>query len=191
MTILFDKDIITAVESGEIVISDFTDDPSVLGPNSYNVRLGHWFYLVEWAEDGPYYIGPIFKELGEQVLIPVRGTLLAMTIEVIGTTGDIVAEMKSRSTTGREGITVCKCAGWGDVGYVNHWTMELTAFTTKGRPFLVVGKHIAQMAFFRGEGQPTNAYQGQYRIDDWPLCMVPEKYRDRIIPYREGGHLLV
>lgn len=182
MTILFDVDIIAAVERGDIAITDFDDsEDGPLGTNSYDLRLGRYFFEVIWGIDGPWYVGPVVAQEGRHVSVPVGGTLLAMTNERVKTAKNIMGIMKSRSSTGREAVTVCKCAGLGDVGYDNHWTMELTAFTRIGQPFVTVGERIAQMAFFKGDSEPRNPYQGQYRIEDWPLCMVPKRWRHRII----------
>lgn len=171
-------DILQAMSQGSITISDF--DITRLGANSYDVRLGHYFFRVVWDVDGPWYIGPMVCNVGDIVHVPVGGTLLAMTADIIGTKGKIVAEMSARSTTGREGITVCKCAGLGDIGYCNHWTMELTAFSSQGQPFVRVGDSIAQVTFTETKTEPTSFYQGQYNIDDWPICMIPKKWRHRI-----------
>lgn len=171
-------DILREIANGNIIISVF--DPTRLGPNSYDVLLGRYFFEVIWEKDGPWYIGPKEYKSGDIVYVPVGGTLLAMTADVIGTKGKVVAQMKSRSTTGREGLAVCKCAGLGDVGYYNHWTMELTAFTSQGRPFVRVGDRIAQITFEETKSEPVTPYQGQYNTSDWPLCMVPEKWRHRI-----------
>lgn len=180
-----DTDIIVAVERGDIVITDFdytpTNEGGPLGTNSYDVRLGGLFLEVIWGEDGPWYVGPVVADEGERVKVPVGGTLLAMTKERIKTTGSIAGIMKARSSTGKSGLTVCKCAGLGDVGYDNHWTMELSAFTRLGQPFVVVGEPIAQMAFFETKSPPRSLYNGQYRLEDWPLCMVPKRWRHRII----------
>jgi hypothetical protein len=59
--------------------------------------------------------------------------------------------MKARSTWGRNFITVCKCAGWGDVGYVNRWTMEIANSSRNKHIPLVVGRRIAQIVFFEVE----------------------------------------
>ncbi len=97
------------------------------------------------------------------------------------TKGRIMGLMKSRSTIGREGTTVCKCAGLGDVGYDNHWTLELSGSVGHGNSVVVVGDRIAQIVFFEGKSEPRSPYNGQYRIEDWPLCMVPRKSRHRIV----------
>jgi dCTP deaminase len=104
-----------------------------------------------------------------------------MTIEVIGTFGPIVGLMKARSSTRRRAMTVCDCAGLGDAGYHNHWTMELSGHSRLYSPSYVVGKRIAQIAFFEMRSETKKQYQGQYSIADWPLCMVPEDDRHRIV----------
>jgi dCTP deaminase len=89
--------------------------------------------------------------------------------------------MKARSSTRRRAMTVCDCAGLGDAGYHNHWTMELSGHSRLYRPSYVVGKRIAQIAFFEMRSETKKQYQGQYSITDWPLCMVPEDDRHRIV----------
>ncbi len=48
---------------------------------------------------------------------------------------------------GRVGFEVCRCAGWGDVGYVNRWTMEVVCTSTVPI-ILVVGTRLAQFKFY-------------------------------------------
>ena len=85
--------------------------------------------------------------------------ILAHTIEYIGAAKDVDsercfnAEMKARSSVGRLGFEVCRCAGWGDIGYVNRWTMEVVC-TSEIPMHLVVGTPIAQMKFY--ETQPID-----------------------------------
>ena len=79
--------------------------------------------------------------------------ILGHTEEFIGGTKDplsgrcFTAEMKARSSVGRVGFEVCRCAGWGDVGYVNRWTMEIVC-TSPVPIVLVVGTRLAQMKFY-------------------------------------------
>jgi dCTP deaminase len=191
MTILFDVDIIAAVERGNIAITDFDDsEGGPLGANSYDLRVGQFFYEVIWGRDGPWYVGPIVVAEGQSINVPVGGTLLAMTHERVTTKGKITGIMKSRSTTGREGIAVCKCASLGDVGYDNHWTMILTALVSQGQPVVTVGERISQIVFFEGKSEPRSPYSGQYCIEGWPLCMVPQRWRHRIIPHIECAEVI-
>src|SRR5690348_8641441 len=49
-------------------------------------------------------------------------------------------------------ISVMQCAGWGDIGYVNRWTMEITNNSRHYSIPLVVGRRCAQIVFFDSEG---------------------------------------
>ena len=91
---------------------------------------------------------------------------------------------------GRNFIEVCKCAGWGDVGYVNRWTMEITNNSRRYSIPLVVGRRIAQIIFFHTGEKVTSSYAkgGKYQetddldtlIRNWtPDLMLPRLYRDR------------
>lgn len=188
MTILFDVDIIAAIERGDINISDFDPSPEgPLGANSYDVRVdGQYLLKVFWFDDGPWFLQLPPVELGGRINIPVGGTLLARTLERVGMRGKIVAFMKARSSIAKSSFAVCKCAGLGDVGFDNHWTMELTAFTCHGHPWITAGERIAQFAFFEGKSVPNRSYGGQYRIEDWPQCMVPQEWRHHIVDQIEG-----
>lgn len=75
-------------------------------------------------------------------------TILAHTSEFIGGAKTVTTMMKARSSMGRNFIEVCKCAGWGDIGYVNRWTMEITNNSRYYAIPLVVGRRIAQIVFF-------------------------------------------
>jgi dCTP deaminase len=82
--------------------------------------------------------------------------ILAHTMEYVGGAKDLKsgrcfnAEMKARSSVGRLGFEVCRCAGWGDIGYVNRWTMEVTCTAETSMP-LAVGTPVAQMKFYEVE----------------------------------------
>lgn len=116
-------------------------------------------------------------------------TILAHTNEYIGGRNHITTMMKARSSLGRNFIEVCKCAGWGDVGFVNRWTMEITNNSQHYAIPLVVGRRIAQIVFFEtGEilGEDYTA-DGKYQADldfdslqkSWnPQMMLPQMYND-------------
>lgn len=119
-------------------------------------------------------------------------TILAHTNEFIGGQKHITTMMKARSSMGRNFIEVCKCAGWGDVGYINRWTMEITNNSQHYAIPLVVGRRIAQIIFFEtGEILDKNyAHSGKYQTTtdlkklakEWnPKSMLPKLYLDRDI----------
>lgn len=126
------------------------------------------------------------------IMLPPKTTILAHTEEFIGGRGTVTSMMKARSTMGRNFIEVCKCAGWGDVGYFNRWTMEITN-NSKWRTIpLVVGRRIAQIALIETGVQATGAGDyaagGKYQVTSdlkelkrtWhPSMMLPRLDKDR------------
>jgi dCTP deaminase len=117
-------------------------------------------------------------------------TILAHTEEFIGGRNHITTMMKARSSMGRNFIEVCKCAGWGDVGFINRWTMEITNNSTHYLIPLVVGRRIAQIVFFETGPILANDYasSGKYQSSpdlemikaSWnPSLMLPRLSKDR------------
>ncbi len=120
-------------------------------------------------------------------------TILAHTNEFIGGKHHITTMMKARSSMGRNFIEVCKCAGWGDVGYTNRWTMEITNNSKNYIIPLVVGRRIAQIIFFetgpiletdyaeKGKYQSNKLSLAQLKKAWKPDMMLPRLYLDRDI----------
>jgi dCTP deaminase len=127
------------------------------------------------------------------ILIYPHETILAHTNEFIGGRTNVTTMMKARSSIGRNFIEVCKCAGWGDVGYVNRWTMEITNNNNNFAIPLVVGRRIAQIIFFATDpvlgtndyiGQEDSKYSSSYDVEElqalWePSAMLPKMWKDR------------
>lgn len=123
----------------------------------------------------------------EVIILQPGKTYLCHTEEFIGFQNVGTTMMKARSSSGRCHIEVCKCAGWGDNGYINRWTMEITNNSTEYFIPLIVGSRVAQMIFlytgptkrpYVGKG----AYQKTDNIDDlikeWrPEDMLPRMRR--------------
>lgn len=131
------------------------------------------------------------------ILIDPHETILAHTIEFIGgkngipkKCGAVAAVMRSRSSVGRIGIAVCKCAGWGDIGYINRWTMEITNFSNGIIP-LPVGMRIAQIIFkevtpidetdfYHKKGKYQRSVDIKRLKNSWkPEDMLPQLDKDR------------
>ncbi len=126
------------------------------------------------------------------ILLEPGETILGHTNEFIGGKDPITTMMKARSSLGRVFIEVCKCAGWGDVGYTNRWTMEITNNSRNYLMPLVVGRRISQMVFFETDGVIKKNYtdNGKYQTTtdleklkkDWkPEMMLPRLYKDKDI----------
>ncbi|HEX2792171.1 MAG TPA: hypothetical protein VHO23_00395 [Candidatus Paceibacterota bacterium] len=126
-------------------------------------------------------------------------TILAHTNEFIGGKDHITTMMKARSSMGRNFIEVCKCAGWGDVGYVNRWTMEITNNSKNYIIPLVVGRRIAQIIFFEtgqiraGDYASTGKYAASTNVAElkraWkPDMMLPRLWADKDIKKKQTWH---
>lgn len=149
--VLVDWEITQARDRGSVVIEPFV--PEQVGPNSYDVRLGHL-----WCLDTRF--GWYFGQ-GELTLQP-GAFALCHTLEKIG--GRAVSDhaihptFHTRSTLARSGLAMHLGAGFGDAGYVWHWTLEV--YNHRQTPqTLVPGTRIGQIAFQRCE-RPLVSYGG-------------------------------
>lgn len=119
--------------------------------------------------------------------------ILGHTNEFIGIRPPGTTSMHSRSTTGRIGVAACFCAGWGDPGYVNRWTMEINNLNENEYVPIPVGYRIAQIVFsMTGPvnveyAKATGNYQSTSSNDlaeikrIWtPSQMLPRAYKDEI-----------
>jgi dCTP deaminase len=219
---LSDKRILEELKKGDIVISPFKSDnlatssyDVTLGEfyfreqrpkhlyNIYNIydkrHTDHvWGTIPHKAErakdifqDTKFdYIG--IEPNNKIILLEPGETILAHTNEFIGGKNHITTMMKARSSMGRNFIEVCKCAGWGDVGYTNRWTMEITNNSSHYSIPLVVGRRIAQIIFFETgpilekDYTKTGKYQSTTNVKDmkknWkPESMLPKVYLDKDI----------
>lgn len=124
------------------------------------------------------------------ILLGPGETILGHTEEFIGGRNICIGKLYARSSLGRNFVEVCKDAGWGDVGYFNRWTMEITNNSQYFSIPLVVGRRIAQMVFY--EVEPIVAdldypklgkYQKSPNLEEvkksWnPFMMLPRMYED-------------
>ena len=213
---LSDKEILRYKKLGNIVIEPFEKEN--LATSSYDVSLGEWYFREQRQNfdiynpydknqtDKVWGTKPHKAELAKNVLkdfefkgikpgdkiilISPGETILAHTEQFVGGRREITTMMKARSSMGRNFIEVCKCAGWGDVGFFNRWTMEITNNSRFYTIPLVVGRRIAQIVFFyvgpvlkndyahKGKYQNTTTFSKMKK--EWsPLSMLPKLYKDR------------
>lgn len=91
-------------------------------------------------------------------------TVLAHTEEFIGSASNrVTAMMKARSSMGRNFLEVCRCAGMGDHGYCNRWTLEIQNNSKDFAIPIVAGRRVGQLLFF--ETEPLANYQETYTSD--------------------------
>lgn len=142
--ILSDTDILKAIEQREIVIEPFRRD--CLGSNSYDVHLSRFLatydnQLLDAKIDNPY---TIFE-------IPEEGFILEPSKFYLGATVEYteshrhVPFLEGKSSVGRLGIDIHATAGKGDVGFCNHWTLEISV----KQPIRVyAGMPVGQLIYF-------------------------------------------
>ena len=131
------------------------------------------------------------KPADKIILLRPGETILAHTEEFIGGRNKTVAKMYARSSMGRNFIEVCKDAGWGDIGYFNRWTMEVTNNSQYFTIPLVVGRRVGQMVFYEVEPididpdyvQEGGKYQHSQDLEElkrsWnPHMMIPQMHKD-------------
>ncbi|MDR1385370.1 MAG: dCTP deaminase [Planctomycetaceae bacterium] len=116
------------VARGRIVIDPF--DESRVNPNSYNLRLHN--ELLVYTDD---VLDMKTPNNTEQITIPNDGLLLesgrlylGRSMEYTQTFG-FVPMLEGRSSIGRLGIMIHVTAGFGDVGFVGFWTLEIQCVT--------------------------------------------------------------
>lgn len=214
--VLSDSAIKAGRTQGKIIIEPY--DENSLTSCAYDVRLGTYLirsrYRVQswlewlwaywwgtpptnpWSESYHYWSTPETptQQDGIDGFVLQPGELvLGHTEEFIGSTrgSEITTMMKARSSIGRIGLTVCACAGLGDVNYHSRWCMEIKNHSDMAI-FLPVGVRVAQIIFFLAEGA-TQDYtdKGHYQSSDdldeirdsWsPHLLYPRLYQNSDAP---------
>lgn len=130
--------------------------------------------------------------------------ILTHTHEFVGIrTQGGAAEVKSRSSWGRNGVAVCFDAGWVDPGYINRITLEIYNLNRYESVVLPVGERVGQLIFHHtgeveggyseGRGGMSGKYQQTDNLNDlianWrPEMMLPRSFKDkRHLPQKIKG----
>lgn len=208
--------ILHAISEGKILVSPF--DERQVGNCSYDVRLGEFYYPEQQGFShsliNPYDPTSVTQMWGrahrasvdEQgipgippgtkfIRIPPGGNILAHTEEFIGSVdSNLTTMMMGRSSIGRSFIQI-ECAGWGDIGFAQRWTLEITNLSKHRHAVLVCGRRIGQIVFLRTTGIEDDGdryfNRGKYQTSDlkglsheelletWdPSMMLPKAYDD-------------
>ncbi len=152
--ILSDKEILKALEKGEIIIDPF--DQINLGTNSYDVHLSNTLAVyVDCVLDARKHNKVRYIE------IPPVGYTLEPNQIYLGSTTEYtethnqVPFLEGKSSVGRLGIDIHATAGKGDVGFCNHWTLEISVH----QPVKVYrGMPIGQLIYFEIKGEVAIPY---------------------------------
>jgi dCTP deaminase len=152
--ILSDKKILESISNGDIVIKPF--DPDKLGTNSYDVHLGKFLACYDdEVLDAKKHNKITTFEIPDEGFVLLPNTLyLGVTLEYTETHNS-VPFLEGKSSVGRLGIDIHATAGKGDVGFCNHWTLEISC-SQKVRVY--AGMPIGQLIYFMVEGDIKNYY---------------------------------
>ena len=152
--ILSDSQILKEIESKTIVIQPFR--PECLGSNSYDVHLGKTLAL---------YVDSVLDSRKHNAIrtfeIPADGYVLEPNQLYLGVTEEYtetwahVPFLEGKSSVGRLGIDIHATAGKGDVGFANHWTLEISV---KMPVRVYAGMPVGQLIYFELKGECINPY---------------------------------
>jgi dCTP deaminase len=152
--ILTDETILAHIELGNIKIEPFRRE--CLGTNSYDVHLGSMLAVYEDA------ILDAKKHNRVRTFeIPPNGFLLEPHRFYLGVTEEYTETLahvpfpEGKSSVGRLGIDIHATAGKGDVGFKNHWTLEISV---KQPVRVYAGMPVGQLIYFNTEGKILMPY---------------------------------
>ena len=152
--IFTDKRILESIENGNIVIEPFR--PDCLGTNSYDVHLGKYLATYKDAElDAKKHNTIEHFEIPAEGFVLQPGRLYLGVTEEYTETHNSVPFLEGKSSTGRLGIDIHATAGKGDVGFCNHWTLEISV----AMPVRIYGgMPIGQLIYFVVDGDIETFY---------------------------------
>jgi dCTP deaminase len=108
----------------DIVIVPFSKN--ALNPNSYNLKLHNELLIYEEA-----ILDMKNNNSSKKIIIPDEGLVLEPGVLYLGRTVEytetynLVPMIEGRSSIGRLGLYIHVTAGFGDVGFKGHWTLEM------------------------------------------------------------------
>lgn len=152
--ILSDTEILRAIECGEIVVSPFRRE--ALGSNSYDVHLGKALAVYEDETlDAKAHNRVRHFEIPQEGYVFEPGEFYLGVTEEYTETHAYVPFLEGKSSAGRLGIDIHATAGKGDVGFCNHWTLEISV---KKPVRLYAGMPIGQLIYFPVHGEVAVPY---------------------------------
>ena len=192
--ILTGKEIAKEVLAGRIVIDPFT--PSQVQPNSYDFRLGDKLLVYDRptvkvetragqparnVPDPSWHLDAHRQNPTKALTIPAEGLILqpgtlylGHTVERVGSE-HFVPMIAARSSSGRMGLMVYLNSGFGDLGFINQWTLELTVV----HPLLIrPGDRVGQFHFHIAYGE-VELYRGSYGKGEGPKAVYEGAIADK------------
>ncbi len=146
--ILGDKKIKKAIDKGTIVIEPY--DESCVGQNSYDVHLGKTLAVyTDHILDAKKPPAVNYFDIPQDGFVLHPGELYLGATKEYTESYKYVPNVDGKSSVGRLGIFIHVTAGRGDVGFKNHFTLEITVI----KPVRVyAGMAIGQLTFMETTG---------------------------------------
>ena len=175
MSVLSDRDIRTALETGTVKIEPY--DAHDLQPSSVDLHLDRSFRVfrnnryafIDVRASQPDLTELLTIEEDEPFILHPGEFVLGQTHEWVELPDDLVARLEGKSSLGRLGLLIHSTAGYVDPGWKGNLTLELS--NVANLPIaLYSGMRIGQISFFkmsssvdRPYGSPDlgSKYQGQ------------------------------
>lgn len=224
MSVYSNREILAAIKEGTIVCTPFDPDnvseaslDFTLGHYFYKQEFDDQssvYNPFDEAEVARYFKGPLmaiphaewcehngftrFRNIPDEhpiIVLRPGERILAHTHEFVGIRAHGgAAEVKSRSSWGRNGVAVCFDAGWIDPGYINRITLEIYNLNKHESVVLPVGERIGQLIFHQtgpvdggyvdGRGGMSGKYQHTDDLTElirsWrPETMLPRAFKDQ------------
>jgi dCTP deaminase len=152
--ILTDHTITAEINNGNIVVEPFI--PENLGTNSIDLTLSNTLILYTDSV-----LDVRKKNLSAPMMIPPEGLILQPNVIYLASTVEYtetlrhVPVIQGKSSLGRLGLFVHVTAGFGDVGFKGHWTLELIAVQ---RIKIYPNMKIAQIVYHEISEMPKISY---------------------------------
>lgn len=152
--ILSDQEILKNMDEGNIVIEPFNRD--CLGSNSYDVHLSEYMAVYTSGKLDARQPNNI-----QRFTLRQKGYTLYPNMLYLGSTVEFTETLKhvpfleGKSSIGRLGIDIHATAGKGDVGFRNHWTLEISV---KMPVTVYPNMPIGQIIYFSVQGDVINPY---------------------------------
>jgi dCTP deaminase len=145
---------------GDDIVIDPMPPESAFNPNSVNLRLGKRILeytegVLDMKKDNSY---SGYNIPNDGICLCPGQLYLAQTFEFTKTK-NLVPVISGRSSTGRLGLHVHITAGFGDIGFAGHWTLELAVV----KPLIIYPMiPICQIYYHTIQGAPEE-YKGKYQ----------------------------
>ena len=173
--ILSDRDLLTEIGKGSIVIEPF--DPACVQPSSIDVKVSNLFRVfrnhtaavLDVKQDLTGLMELVEVPEGEAFMLHPGEFALGSTLERVAVPSHLVARVEGKSSLGRLGLVIHSTAGFIDAGFDGHVTLELANLANLPIT-LYPGMKIGQISFITmtspaekpyGSGAHGSKYQGQ------------------------------